>query len=106
MRDYLEEIVVNDKDVIFYDGFLYIISCVEVIKGNGDVEYDHYLDYLCLCPEYDEPLTLTDIAERYPNVNKVIYDDMFRGAVYNYGNHSSEPNAEMWEKVGSLIGYV
>ena len=86
-----------DSEEVFYDGFLYIISR----KGQ-----EYGIDVKCLSPEYDKPLTLEDIAEQYPNVNKVIYEGVLRGYVYNYGNHGHEPNAELWERTGTTRGYA
>lgn len=97
-----------DDEVVFYDGFIYIISReeVETADGMGDMKYS--IDVKCLCPEFDEPITLADIAEKYPNVEKVIYDDAMRGYVYNYGNHkdSLHPESEAWELVGDTMGYA
>ena len=108
MRDVKNGIVWRDEDVVFYDGFLYIISEDEEahIDSEGYKEAKYSLKVICLCPEYDEPLSLKDIAERYPKVEKVLYEDCLRGAIYNYGNHGSEPNAEMWEKTGETLGYA
>jgi len=91
-----------DEEEIFYDGFLYIISRSDKTHENFTV------DAICLCAEYDEPLSLADISEKYPNVCKVIFEDALRGAVYNYGNHATEKNgtAEKWEKVGETLGYA
>ena len=88
-----------DDEVVFDDGFLYIISLEE--EGYS-------ITVKCLCAEYDEPMTLADIAKEYPNVHKVIFDDCLRGCVYNHGNHCSkyDPNAEMWELVGHTLGYA
>lgn len=97
-----------DNEVIFYDGFLYIISCEkepEIFGGEyHDAEYS--VDVKCLDGVYEEPITLADITERYPNVSKVIYDDALKGYVYNYGNHRFEKDSEMWELVGTTLGYA
>jgi release factor glutamine methyltransferase len=56
----------------------------------------------------DSRVTLADISKRYPTVNKVIYADALRGAVYSYGNHAHDKsgNIEMWEKIGETVGYA
>lgn len=97
-----------DDEVVFYDGFLYIISREEVATADGWGKMEYSIDVKCLCPEYDEPITLADIAKNYPNVEKVIYDDAMRGCVYNHGNHKTihDPNAEAWELVGTTMGYA
>ena len=99
-----------DDEEFFADGFLYIISRdkepYDDENGYHDAEYS--IDVKCLNAEYDEPLSLADISDRYPNVCKVIFDDCLRGAVYNYGNHKHEKDgtAEKWEKVGQTLGYA
>ena len=100
MRVLGENKVIPDNEVIFYDGFLYIISISGESRENAEYER------ICLCAEYDEPLTLSDIAKRYPNVCKVIFDDALRGYVYNYKNHRIEYNNEAWEQVGTTLGYA
>lgn len=100
MRILGENKVIPDNEVIFYDGFLYIISI------SGEDRENVECDRICLCAEYDEPITLSDIAERYPNVHKVIFDDALRGYVYNYKNHRIEDNNEAWEQVGTTLGYA
>lgn len=91
--------VKDDKDVIFGDGILYIISI-----SNGDPE-ELSIDRIILNAEYDKPLSLADIAEKYPNCHKLIFDDCLIGDIYNHGNHRGE-NDEAWELVGHTIGYV
>ena len=87
----------DGSDVIFYDGFLYVIS----VTGEYE-DIKHSLDFLCITPQYDEPMSLKDIAERYPKVKKVLYENYMVGGVYNYGNH--EPG--IWERVGSTVGFA
>ena len=105
--------IIPDDEVVFYDGFLYIISCLTVghFDGKMFVEDKYGIDVICLTPPYTEPLTLKDIAEKYPKVQKVFYDDAMRGYVYNYGNHRNETykdgsKSEMWELVGTTLGYA
>ena len=51
--------------------------------------------------EYNDPITLADILERYPKTELVIAEDALTGVVYRYGNHG-----EAWEQVGKTIGYA
>ena len=60
-----------DEEEIFYDGFLYIIS-------RDETHENFTVDAKCLCAEYDEPLSLADISEKYPNVCKVIFEYALR----------------------------
>lgn len=111
MRDLTNGKVTNDNEVVFYDGFLYIISVTkEPYVENYELHDAEYaIDVKCMNAGYDEPVSLAQIAEKYPNVRKVIFDDAMRGYVYNYGNHShdkEEKNVEMWELVGTTIGYA
>lgn len=94
----------TDSEVIFYDGFLYIISRDRepFIDKDGFHDAEYSINVKCLNAEYDEPWTLADIARKYPNVQKVIFDDALKGSVYNYGNHKGEE----WEKVGTTKGYA
>lgn len=98
------EIYPDDK-VVFYDGYLYIISRDQeaYIDKCRYHEPKYSIDVKCIVAEYDKPWTLADIAEKYPNVHKVIFDDMMKGFVYNYGNHNDE---ELWELVGTTMGYA
>lgn len=83
---------------IFYDGILYIISCE---KNKPD--FKHEIDVLYLDGQYSTPISLDDIARKYPNVCKVIYDMALRGYVYNYNNHR---DIKGWEQVGTTEGYA
>lgn len=103
VRSLIKHRVIPDDDVIFHDGFLYIISQTRKASLDDDPEYK--LDVLCLCPEYDDPLSLKDIAEKYPKVTKVIWEDWMVGKVFNYKNHSGE-GEEAWEHTGETIGFV
>ena len=109
MRILGENKVIPDNEVVFYDGFLYIISHAKDSYIDEDEEYhepEYSIEVKCLCPEYDEPITLEDIAKEYPKVCKVIFEDAFMGYVYNYKNHRIEDNNEAWEQVGTTLGYA
>lgn len=102
MLDMVNGEIKPDNEVVFYDGFLIILYV------NGD-KWD--VAHKILNGEYDEPVTLADIAEKYPTVHKVIFDDATKGYVYNYGNHRLETykdgsKSEMWELVGTTLGYA
>lgn len=103
MRDLTKGYTINDEDVVFYDGFLYIISCINPawVEEEEYHEPEYSIDVLCLSPEHDEPLSLKDIVEKYPNVEKLLYEDCLKGKIYNYGNHG-----DIWEKTGETLGYV
>lgn len=106
MLDMIEHRHMPDEKVIFYDGFLYIISQTRepCIENNFFIESEYNIDVICLNGEFDAPVSLSDIAEKYPKVNKVIYESPLNGSVYNYGNHGKD--GEMWEKVGTTKGYA
>lgn len=106
MRDLRRNKVIPDDQVWLYDGFIYIIS------RNASREGVHYktqysIDVICLNPEYDDPLSLVDIKNRFPNVIKVIHEDWLKGNVYNYGNHATKDNGEeFWELTGETMGFA
>ena len=106
MLNLLNCIKTPDDDVVFCDGFLYIILRNKELLPNEKGEIQMNTICRCLCAEYDKPLTLADIAKEYPDVTKVIYDDVLKGWVFNYGNHANEPNAEEWELIGTTHGYA
>ena len=103
--------VIPDNDVIFNDGFLYIIS-LNIPLGKPfaikDLSSFYTVGVIVLNPEYDNPLTLKDIEKQYPNVRKVIYEEAMSGYVYNYGNHTKKnisETSQVWEQVGTTCGY-
>ena len=93
-----------DNEVIFRDGFLYMIIQDQAPKFDDGAKYS--IAVKCLCPEYDEPMSLVDISRLYPNIQKLIFDDAMKGYIYNYGNHRCDPNAEAWELIGETMGYA
>lgn len=103
MIDYIGHKNVNDDMVIFYDGFLYIISLISGVIPDKD---KWKLDVICLCPEYDDPISLKDIQEKYPDVHKVLHEDWREGYVYNYGNHRDENDNRIWERSGRTVGFA
>ena len=92
-----------DGNVVFYDGFLYII-CRE-IDGVDDFGYEqeiHSIDVKKLIPESGECYSLAEILMRYPDVTMVIHDDWLGGEIFRYGNHEKG----VWEQVGTTVGFA
>lgn len=90
-----------DDEVLFYDGYLYIIlrHCVE---EKGDVNYYTTLVEKCISPEYDEPISLVDIAIKYPEVKMVIHESWLSGEVYRYDNYGEKE----WIQTGQTRGFA
>ena len=55
MRILGENKVIPDDEVVFYDGFLYIITEEMIKAGNTYLERTE-LHKICLVAEYDEPI--------------------------------------------------
>lgn len=96
-------VILDSSKEVFYDGLFIIISEDDydetILERNGRV------DFITLCPEFDNPLTLEQIQLDYPDVMMVIYEDYFKGYVYRYGNHKVD-GKKVWEKVGETIGFA
>lgn len=90
-------LTIDEKDVIFYDGFVRIISGME----NGTEIYKSRT----LCGEYDNPVTLKDIENEWvangARTILVIFEDATRGGIYRFGNYG-----KTWQKIGTTIGYA
>lgn len=92
-EDEIKEI--PDENVIFHDGVLFIFcSC--------GMDKDCEAHRIFIDPQYDEAISLKDIAIKYPLVDKVIYEKGLEGYVYSYGNHKYGE----WELVGETVGYA
>ena len=102
MKDMINHKDIPDDDVVFYDGFLYIISASKVICKDGFEETSYKTDVICLCPEFDDPISLKDIANNYPHVRKVLFEDWREGFVYSYGNWKKGE----WALIGTTIGFA
>jgi len=91
------------EEFVFRDGFLYIINHERYpyIDTKGMHEGKYSIDVLILDPEYDEPLTLEMIREKYPRVRKVLYESALKGIFFTYGNHG-----DIWEQTGETRGYA
>ncbi len=97
MHDFYTHEIVPDDHVWFCDHVIYIISKI----GEG-----FKTDFISLDPQYDEPMCLKDIAERFPDVVIVIVDGWMNGSIFRYQNHRNDPKAEDWERVGETLGFV
>ena len=64
MRDLTNGQVTNDNEVVFYDGFLYIISMPQepYVYQDNYHEASYSIDVKCLNAQYDKPVTLAQIA--------------------------------------------
>ena len=100
MKDLMTNKEKPDEEVKFYDGFLWIICLDNTITGEYAGVGTVYR--ICLCPEYDEPISLKDIANKYPKVRRVIFDDLLTSRIYSRGNHVDGE----WEKIGETLGYA
>ena len=80
---------IPDDEVIFGDGILWIICKDGVAKMSID-------------SQYDDTITLEDIALRYPKVEIVIHEEALSGEVYRYNNYGDK---EWWE-IGKTRGYA
>lgn len=81
-------------------------AIITIIYPAGEVTEDHKEEWKCEriyhCGEFDEPITLRSIKERYPDrFIMVISDHGLHGEIYSYGNHG-----DFWEKVGDTQGYA
>ena len=86
---------IPDENVIFHDGIVNIFcSC--------GMDKDCEAHRIFIDPQYDEAISLKDIAIKYPLVDKVIYEKGLEGYVYSYGNHKYGE----WELVGETVGYA
>lgn len=98
----MSEILDPSKEV-FYDGMFTIIS--EDGFDETIAERKGHADFITLCPEYDEPLTLEQIQLNYPDVMMVIYEEPLRGYVFRFGNHRVD-GKKVWEKAGKTNGFA
>ena len=77
-------------EIRFYDGIITIFK-----------ENETRAKRLILIGEYERKgISLDEIREKYKG-KIVIYENMFDGAVYRYGNHG-----EYWEHIGYTIGFA
>lgn len=86
----------NSEDIACCDGIVTILCR----SKDENPKYSLYVEYLS--GEYDEPLTLNDIVNKYPEVYMVIFESGLYGKIYNYGNHEEG----IWELRGRTDGYA
>jgi hypothetical protein len=80
---------VPDSEYLFEEGILTVI-CKE---GVGRIILD---------TQYDEPISLEDIVQRYPEVDMLIHEDMFSGEVFDYNRYGDGG----WFLIGKTRGYA
>lgn len=80
---------VPDDEYLFEEGILTVI-CKE---GVGKI----YLN-----EEFDDPIDLSEIVQRYPEVDMLIHEDMFSGEVFDYNRYGEGG----WFLVGKTRGYA
>lgn len=95
MRDLINHKTIPDEEVWIYDGIIYIISRQKLTTKFS-------IDVIYLDAQYDDPLSLADIAMKYPEVVRVVYETWNEGFVYTYGNH----NRGTWELTGKTVGFA
>ena len=86
---------IPDDEVLFDDGILYII-CHDL--DNGELS----IGKQTLDPQHDEPISLTEIALRYPEVELVIHEDFLSGEMYRYNNYGDNE----WWQTGQTRGFA
>ena len=91
--------ITDPNEVAFDDGIVYVI-CEDKVPFTGNQKLHGEAIYLD--GEYDDPITLEDIAKAHPDVRKVIFDSALKGKVYSYGNHEKGE----WEECGETRGYA
>ena len=82
-----------DDECLFVDGVLYILCRGEKGYSVG-VEHVH-----CEC---GEPVSLADIAQRYPDVFLLIHDSWLDGEVFRYNNYGENE----WVQTGQTRGFA
>ena len=82
-----------DDECLFVDGVLYIL-CRE---GEG-----YSIGVECVDCQYGEPVSLADIAQRYPNVFLLIHDSWLNGEVFRYDNYGEKE----WTQTGQTRGFA
>ncbi len=101
MLDMIDGINKPDEDVVFGDGILTIIS---IVKSPFSKQDEPRTEIKYLSAPYDKPVSLRDIAETYPGVKKVLYEEALSGDIFRYGNYPK--GQELWERIGTTRGYA
>jgi len=88
------------SDIVFGSGILEIMA--ETIEPSGTA-FTITSEKRIINEEYDEPVRLSDIREKYPTANMitVIAESALQGWVFRFGNHG-----EFWEQIGNTAGYA
>lgn len=94
----LNDEIIDDCNVTFTDGVLYIIECKSLDFATTKIMHLH--------GDLGDCVSLAEIERKFPDVELVIYESALKGCVYRYGNHRYEPDAQMWEEVGTTRGYA
>jgi len=80
---------VPDNEYLFTDGIITVV-CAD---GVGKI---------MLSGDMDEPVSLADIAQRYPEVDMLIHEDMFCGEVFDYNRYGDGG----WFLIGKTRGFA
>ena len=94
MKDLISYKNIPDEHIAFADGILHII------QGNGE-EGDQRCTKIIMLAEFDQPLLLSQIRNRFPDAYLIIWENYLRGDIYRYGNHGVE-----WERIGDTVGFA
>ena len=89
MKSFYQAGSIPDDEVLFGDGILWIVCKDGVAK-------------IVIDPQYDNTISLEDIALRYPNVEIVIHEEALSGEVYRYDNYCDKE----WWQTGQTRGYA
>ena len=81
--------VEEPKRMVCADGIVYIIEEEKTTK-------------IILNAEFDNPISLEDIAQKYPKVVIVLFEDFLNGKVFRYNNYGKGE----WCLVGRTIGFA
>ena len=84
-----------DDEDLFDNGILYII-CHDLDNGALSIGKQ------TLDPQYDKPISLEEIALRYPEVELVIHEDFLSGEMYRYNNYGENE----WVQTGQIRGFA
>lgn len=95
MKSFYQAGSIPDDEVLFGDGILYII-CHDLDNGALSIGKQ------TLDPQYDEPISLEEIALRYPEVELVIHEDFLSGEMYRYNNYGDNE----WVQTGQTRGFA
>ena len=81
--------VEDPRRVVCADGIIYVVEESKTTK-------------IILNAEYDKPISLEEIAQKYPAVEIVMFEDFLEGKIFRYGNYAPHT----WNFVGRTIGFA